>query len=303
MSRERSILVVGAGELGSAILHGLSGHPFKASNSISVLIREATLSSADPTKKAHVENLKSLGVSTVLGDIVSDSEAELEELFKQFHTIVGAMGMSNALGTQLKIARAVLTAGVPRYLPWQFGLDYDAIGRGSAQDLFTEQLDVRALLRQQRKTEWVIVSTGIFMSFLFEDLFGVVDAKRTTARALGAWDNRVTVTDVDDIGRVVAEVVFAAPELKYEVVFVAGDTISYRRLADVVEESLKRKVERVEWTVANLKQELAADPTNIMKKYRVVFAEGVGVAWDMSTAFNAKRSIDMLDVKGFVLRG
>ena len=303
MSRERSILVVGAGELGSAILHGLSGHPFKASNSISVLIREATLSSADPTKKAHVENLKSLGVSTVLGDIVSDSEAELEELFKQFHTIVGAMGMSNALGTQLKIARAVLTAGVPRYLPWQFGLDYDAIGRGSAQDLFTEQLDVRALLRQQRKTEWVIVSTGIFMSFLFEDLFGVVDAKRTTVRALGAWDNRVTVTDVDDIGRVVAEVVFAAPELKYEVVFVAGDTISYRRLADVVEESLKRKVERVEWTVANLKQELAADPTNIMKKYRVVFAEGVGVAWDMSTAFNAKRSIDMLDVKGFVLRG
>jgi len=64
---------------------------------------------------------------------------------------------------------------VKRYFPWQFGVDYDVIGRGSAQDLFDEQLDVRDLLRGQSGTEWVVVSTGMFMSFLFEPWFGVVE--------------------------------------------------------------------------------------------------------------------------------
>jgi hypothetical protein len=44
----------------------------------------------------------------------------------------------------------MLSAGVKRYLPWQFGVDYDVIGRGSAQTLFDEQFDVRDLLRGQR---------------------------------------------------------------------------------------------------------------------------------------------------------
>jgi hypothetical protein len=48
-----------------------------------------------------------------------------------------------------------LDAGVKRYFPWQFGVDYDVIGGGSAQDLFDEQLDVRDLLRSQDRTEWL----------------------------------------------------------------------------------------------------------------------------------------------------
>ena len=62
-------------------------------------------------------------------------------------------------------------------------MDYDVIRRGSAQDLFDEQYDVRQLLRRQQQqeeegqgtTEWVIISTGIFLSFLFKDAFGVVE--------------------------------------------------------------------------------------------------------------------------------
>ena len=266
------------------------------------MLREATLSSSEPAKRDHVKKIKSLGFSTLSGDVTLDSEAHLVTLFKQFHTVVGAVGMSNAPGTQIRIARAVLAAGVRRYIPWQFGLDYDAIGRASAQDLFTEQLDVRALLRQQSRTEWVIVSTGVFMSFLFEDAFGVVSADRTTVRALGRWNNGVSVTAVEDIGRVTAEAVLAAPEIKDEVVFVAGDTISYQRLADVVEEVLKQKVDRAEWSLNSLRGDLEADPSSTMKKYRVVFAEGVGVAWDKAATFNSKRSIETIDVKSWLGR-
>ena len=90
----------------------------------------------------------------------------------------------------MKIAQAALEGGVRRYFPWQFGVDYDVLGRGSAQDLFDEQLDVRDLLRGQSSTEWVIVSTGMFTNFLFEPSFGVVvfDGEKgegTIVRGLG----------------------------------------------------------------------------------------------------------------------
>lgn len=51
--------------------------------------------------------------------------------------------------------------------PWQFGVDFEAIGRGGPLDIFDAQLDVRELLRSQDKTEWVVISTGMFMSYLF----------------------------------------------------------------------------------------------------------------------------------------
>ena len=74
-----------------------------------------------------------------------------------------------------------------RYFPWQFGVDYDVVGTGSGQQVWDEQLEVRHLLRAQKATEWVIVSTGIFTSYLFDSGFGVVDAppKRCARWATG----------------------------------------------------------------------------------------------------------------------
>lgn len=109
------------------------------------------------------------------------------------------MGFAAGSNIQIKIARAVLEACVTRFLPWQFGVDYDVIGRGSAQDLFDLQLEVRDLLRGQDRTEWVIVSTGMFTRFLFEKFFGVVDLNLPLVRALGSWETAVTVTTPEDI--------------------------------------------------------------------------------------------------------
>jgi hypothetical protein len=201
---------------------------------------------------------------------------------------------------QRKLARAALDASVKRYFPWQFGVDYDVIGRGSAQDLFDEQLDVRDLLRSQDQTEWVIVSTGMFTSFLFEPSFGVVDLARNTVNALGSWDNAVTVTTADDIGALTAEIVFAEPRFVNQVVHVAGDTITYRQLADTVDSMLNRNVRRVKWSVPELERELAQEPGNSIRKYRAVFAAGKGVAWDKSRTFNAQRGISACGIEDWM---
>jgi hypothetical protein len=147
--------------------------------------------------------------------------------------------------------------------------------------------------------EWVIVSTGMFTSFLFEPSFGVVDLAQNTVHALGSWATSVTVTTPEDIGALTAEICYAEPRIVNSIVYTAGDTVTYRRLADIVDSVLDRKVRRVEWCLSELRSELAEDPGNAIKKYRVVFAEGKGVSWDRNETFNAQRGIAVMGVEAW----
>ena len=295
-----SILVLGAGELGTAVLRSLAKHVDQFSGTaLTVLLRPSTITSHDPSKQREIAALQSLGVKFLPGDLTA-STTDLATLFRNFHTVIGCTGFVVGSSIQLKLARAVLEADVRRYIPWQFGVDYDIIGRGSVQDLFDEQLDVRDLLRSQNRTEWVIVSTGMFTSFLFDPSFGVVDLAQNTVHALGSWETAVTVTTSEDIGTLTAEIIFAEPRIINRVVYTAGDTVTYERLADIVDSVLSRKVQRVEWSVSQLKDELAKDPDDPIKKYRAVFAEGKGVSWEVDQTFNAQRKMEVTDVARWV---
>jgi hypothetical protein len=113
---------------------------------------------------------------------------------------------------------------------------------------------------------WVIVSTGIFTSFIFEPAFDLVNAARDNVTALGSWDNEVTTTTPEDIGKVTAEIAIMHSEIN-GVVFTAGDTVSMKQIADIVDGVLKTKVKRTLKPVPQLKEELAADPSNGWRKY------------------------------------
>ncbi len=162
MASTQRILIIGAGELGTAMLEGLAGRS-KNQSSIAVLLRAATVDSVDANKLRANAYLRSLGATLVAGDIVQDSEERLASIFGDYDTVIVCSGFGFPPGTQLRVARAALRAGVKRYFPWQWGINYDVIGAGSAQDLFDEQLEIRKLLRAQDKVEWVVVSTGLFV--------------------------------------------------------------------------------------------------------------------------------------------
>ncbi len=298
---DHSILVLGTGELGMAVLRHLAERTDPSSGTtLSVLLRPATIDSPNAGRQRDLTTIRRLGVEIVPGDLATATPADLANLFKGFHTVVGCTGFVAGSGTQRKLAQAVLDAGVARYVPWQFGVDYDVIGRGSAQDLFDEQLDVRDLLRAQARTGWIIISTGMFTSFLFEHSFGVVDLARNTVHALGSWDNAVTVTTAEDIGELTAAILFAEPAIINQVVYTAGDTVTYEQLADTVDAVLNRKMERVAWTLAELKADLARQPEDAIRKYRVVFGEGKGVAWEKAKTFNFQQEIETMDVARWI---
>ena len=285
-------LVIGAGELGLAIINGLLEQNPKSAGFISVLLRPP----ADAAREQVDRQLQERGLQIVHGDLAKETADSLAAIFGPFETVVCCTGFVGGPGTQRKITTAVLQAGVERYVPWQFGVDYDVVGRGSGQEVFDEQLDVRDMLRKQSATEWVIVSTGMFTSFLFEPAFGLVDLEWGRVHALGNWNNRLTVTTSDDIGRLTAAILAHGPRIRNEVVYVAGDTFSYAQLADMVEGHLGRDVERVLWDMDRLRSEVASHPDDGMRKYRLAFARDTGVSWDKERTFNAAQGIEVVHV-------
>ena len=291
-------LIIGAGELGLAVISGLLEQNPASAQSISVFLRPR----ADGSKEQAARLLQEKGLNIVYGDLATETVDGLAAIFAGFDTIICCTGFVGGPGTQRKITTAVLQAGVKRYVPWQFGVDYNVVGRGSGQEVFDEQLDVRDMLRGQSATHWVIVSTGMFTSFLFEPAFGLVDLEHAKVHALGSWDNRLTVTTSEDIGRLTAAILAHEPRLQDRVVYVAGDTFSYTQLADMVERHLGRDVERALWDMDWLRSQVAAHPGDGLRKYRLAFARDTGVAWDKDHTFNATQGIEVADVPAWLDR-
>ncbi len=299
--KSRNILVLGAGELGMPVLRNLARQAGDIDGArISVLLRASAVGSDVPAKQRDIAEIRDAGIAIVVGDLVNSSIDELAALFSRYDTVIGCAGYAAGINTPMKLAKAALQSGIPRYFPWQFGVDFEAIGRGGPQDIFDAQLDVRELLLAQDKTEWVIISTGMFMSYLFEPEFGVVDLENSAVHALGSLDTAVTLTTPDDIGVLTAEIVFFEPTIRNQIVFLAGDTVTYGEVADTLEAALGRRFSRSEWTVPFLMNELSNDPDNMMRKYRAAFAQGRGVAWDKTMTFNERRGIPVTDVSAWI---
>ncbi|KAI0097099.1 isoflavone reductase family protein [Daldinia grandis] len=307
MAASPSILLIGAGELGTAVLESLVAHPKRNGGPIAILLRHSSIASQDPAKKAQVDRLKSLGATLEAADLAADSAEQLAGVLANYHTVICCSGFGLPAGTQVKLTQAALRAKARRYIPWQWGIDYDAVGGGSAQDLFDEQLRVRALLRSQQGTDWTVVSTGLFMSFLFLPGFGVVDLARRKLRALGSWDARLSLTAAADIGRMAAEVAYGdAAEVARRVVYVAGDTVTYARVAQLVEGRFggegegEGEWEREVWSVEGLREMLRERPEDGMLKYTNVWAVGRGVAWDVEGTLNAQRGVELQGLESYL---
>lgn len=293
MAPAQKVLVIGAGELGRQVIRFVAQHP-RHTGTTAVLLRPSTIKSTDQLKQQEIATIQSSGCSLVPGDLVQDSEDKLAAIFASYDTVIGCTGFVSGQGIQLKVTRAVLAAGTSRYIPWQFGVDYDVIGRGSPQPVFDEQLDVRDLLRSQSRTRWAIISTGMFTSFLFEPWFGVVGVKNSTVRALGAWGNRVTVTTPEDIGNITAQIVLGEENetlFANRPIFIGGDTLSYGQLAELVENLMQRPFKREVLAVTDVQNQLQQEPGNAILSYQAVFGQGRGVAWDLSETWNWQRGI------------
>ncbi|KAH7135194.1 hypothetical protein B0J11DRAFT_154712 [Dendryphion nanum] len=300
MSSTHRILLLGAGELGTAFLPHLSALP---NTHITIAVRSIS-------KYTHLSgpNVTLLGLDT------TGPSLQLSEIFSRYDTVISCTGFGQPIGTVTKLAHEILDAGKIRreagkeklwFFPWQWGVDYDITKNGDGlMPLFGEQLNVRHLLREKASAshvKWTIVSTGLFMSMLFAPYWGVVEQQddRIKVRALKDWDHKITVTDVADIGKALARIITGDVDSQDRILYVAADTLSYSQLAETIENISGKKVEREKWSLLHLNEELEKDPNDDLKKYRVVFAKD-GVWWDKEITVNQKLGIHMTTVKDYL---
>jgi len=294
---ENSILVIGTGEVGLSMLHALSEYRKVYQHSFGI----AALIKPDQDVIAAFKQSSMRGIDIETLDLQGSPMEELAKVFVKYDTVICCSGFSIGRGMQVKITRAVLMAGVNRYVPWQFGADYDKIGRGSVQPVFDEQRDVRDLLRGQDATKWMIVSTGMITSFLFREDFGVISLEDNVVHALGDWDHSLTLTCCEDIGKLTVEILFHQPAFKNEVVYVSGETATFSKIADDMEKIFNRPFERVLWSQEHLKAALEENPDDLFNRYRLVFTHP-GVTWPMEQTFNYRHNIPTISIEQWAKR-
>lgn len=297
----KDILVIGAGQLGLAVLNALQPRVSALGGDVTVLVSPDSLEHGTTPTDESLKRFSDQGVKFKSFDLANINHQALVAFFADFNTIINCTGFVAGLGTQKKITQAVLEANVARYFPWQFGVDYDVVGIGSGQPVFDEQYEVRAMLRQQKNTEWVIVSTGMFTSFLFEPALDVVNLEQGYINALGSWENKVTVTAPEDIGQLTTEILLESPRIINEVVFVAGDTLSYGELAEIVDNTTNKRIKRHVFNLDWLQSELAKNPDDQMLRYRTAFALGDGMWWNIDKTYNFKKGIETKNTKNWLI--
>lgn len=317
----RKILILGAGELGHSIITSLLSHPLYTpkTTALTLLLRPSTLTNPSPSKNSTLTTYRSQSITLLPCDLHASSESTLTALFHDFDVVIHAGGMTAPSGTMLKITNAVIAAGVRLYMPWQHGVDYDVIGPEAGEGLFGEQCRVREVLRAQegKGTQWVVVSCGMFMSFLFEEWWGVVrrveglgseegkgmERETVDVTALNSWETRLTVTTAEDIGRVVAEIVLDGSLAEMDrPVFIAGQTFTYNELADMLERVTGKEVVRKVWTLEELNEESRQAPEDKLWKYRVVFGEGRGISWPVEGCWSQRKGWELEGVEGWLGR-
>lgn len=307
------ILVLGAGELGTALTNGLLTHSAYDSKSttITIAVREQTLANVDEdansAKNKTLISFRDRGVKLISLDVIKDSEESLTKTFSAYDTVLHAGGHLPE-GMQLKVTRAVLAAKVKTYNPWQHGVNYDAIGTTGGLGLFSEQVSVRELLRSQTRTSWYIISCGIFMTLLFDDYWSVIvrnaEGRITGVRALGGWDHLLTTSTLEDIARTSAELLFVdhGNAHRNKAIYIASDTMRYDQFADLVERVVGHSITRELWSMEHLKAKALAEPNEKLFKYHLVFSEDIGLAWEKVTTYSHAKCFNMEGIEAYMKR-
>jgi hypothetical protein len=102
-------------------------------------------------------------------------------------------------------------------------------------------------------------------------------------------------------------IVFEEPRFRNQVVYTAGETVTYGRVAEIVGEVVgsEKGVRREVWRVESLEKELGEQrgwTGETMAKYRVAFAVGRGVSWDFERSWNWQNGLEVTDVQSYAER-
>lgn len=283
IQKSKSVLVVGAtGMLGRHIVEALLQKP---DLQITLLVRNRHLNGE---MNRTLEEWLYRGVSLVQGDVL-DQESLLRACQGK-DVVLSVVSGSREIAAegQLNLLEAARKAGVGRFIPSDYALNYFGLQPGD-----NAFLDYRIEVAEAVKASglaYTFILTGCFTEVLFMPLFNVFDLPNRRATFWGDGETKFDITTMPDTARYTAEAV-ANPLSGQEVVSVAGDVVSMLEVVATYEKLTgKRMSVHREGSVEELKHWIestkAANPGNpmayVMAQYQWAMVSGKGKLENLS---------------------
>jgi uncharacterized protein YbjT (DUF2867 family) len=216
---EKTIIVAGGtGNLGGRIIKAL----LKKEVEVRVLVRSGS-------NKEKIAELEQLGAKIFTVDM--NSEQEIAEVCKGATCVVSALaGLEDVIiETQKVLLNAAISAGVPRFIPSDYSLDFTKFKDGENRNL-----DLR------RQFHYYLDSTSIaatsifnftFMDMLTNEIPMIIFRKRWVLY-WGNADHKISFTTIDDTAHYTANVAVDDSSPRY--LRITGDQISPREIRETL---------------------------------------------------------------------
>lgn len=223
----KKVILAGAtGDLGSRVLRNL--HDLGAS--ITCVVRQNANEGvkgrlrpyAAETVEANYDDISSLARACEGGGVVVSTVSGLRPVIVDFQT---------------RLLKAAVAAGVPRFIPSDYAIDYRAIPKGENRNLNLRE-EFRVILDQEKGIKATSILNGAFMDMLT----GVAPFILFPIRRTLCWGNPDQLMDwttVDDTARYTAYAALDDTTPRY--LTIAGEELSANKLAEIMTELSGKK--------------------------------------------------------------
>ncbi len=232
----QTILVAGAtGLLGAKIVDALLAEEGIA---VRALVRDEH--PRDDEARRRLDGFRARGVALIVGDL-RDADS-LRRAVDGVHGIVSAVqgGEDIIVAGQATLLRAAERAGVGRFIPSDYSVDYFKLDEGD-----NPNLDLRrrfaATLRESAVAHTFVLN-GAFIEVELGPWGALIDEGAGTFSYWGDGDTPVDMTATDDVARYTAAAVLD-PGLANRTLHVAGDTLTMKEFRAAYEDATGRRLE------------------------------------------------------------
>jgi len=223
----KKIILVGAtGDLGSRVLrniHDLGGEvTCVVRKNAQVAVKEKLRPYSKNIVEADYNDVSSLAQACAGGSVVVSTVSGLRPAIVEFQT---------------RLLKSAVAAGVPRFIPSDYAIDYRPIPEGENRNLNLRE-EFRKILDAEKNIKATSILNGAFMDMLTGVApFILFPLKRTLC--WGNPDQLMDWTTIDDTARYTAYAALDDTTPRY--LTIAGDELSARKLADIMTDVTGKK--------------------------------------------------------------
>jgi len=236
----------GSGWLGEKVVRGFLE---EKKHTVKVLARD------NAKNKVKLDELATLGAVIVHIDIESDSVDKIQHALQGADAVISTLS-GGAAGTQINLIEAAKAAGVKRFIPSEFGIEYNQFDTNDIVLSIIKNPTMEAL--KKSGLEWTRIVNGMYYETQFSPLFKF-DVHSGKVNIPGDGNSKFDAIHSSDVGRLLPYIL-ENPVSKNATIFIRSEIVTYNQVIDVFDKHLGKKLERVYHPADEIRAQVHGNP-------------------------------------------